>query len=61
MGQLARVMRVTKLLRKAKRLSVVVQSLISGLRSIAFIFCLLFIVLVMYAAVGTFTSAEMIQ
>ena len=53
LGQLARVMRMTKLLRKAKRLQIIVHALMSGLRSIVLIFLLLFIVFVMYATVGT--------
>ena len=53
LGQLARVLRITKLLRKAKRLAIIVGALVSGLKSIALIFLLLFIVFVMYATVAT--------
>ena len=46
-------MRMTKLLRKAKGLQIIVFAIIAGMKSIVFIFLLLFIVFVMYATAGT--------
>jgi voltage-gated sodium channel len=50
--RVARILRSTKLLRKAKRLAFIVQALMSGLRSIGVIFMLLCIVFIIYAAAG---------
>jgi hypothetical protein len=46
-------MRMTKLLRMAKGLQMIVAALGSGLKSIVFIALLLFIVFIMYATAGT--------
>jgi hypothetical protein len=51
--QLARVLRLSKLLKNAKGLQTIVAALNEGLKSIVFIFLLLFIVFMMYATAGT--------
>jgi hypothetical protein len=52
-GQVARVMRIVKLLRRAKQVQVITGALMAGGHSITVIFLLLVLVWILYGTIGT--------